>query len=90
MDKRWWSKTKDDDVNEKCKFLKYDDLIFKQNNFLVTTYGSTKKRLLIDGLHRADALTMAGQDQKIILEVNIVECLGDRIDLVFLLDIHQL
>jgi hypothetical protein len=79
------------DLNKKSAFFKYDDGIFQQDNFLVTTYDCTKKkRLIIDGLHRAAALTMACEEHQTISEVNIVECLGDKVDILFPSDIHQL
>lgn len=48
------------DTSKKCSFFKYDDSIFRCDNFLVTTYDSAKKkRLIIAGLHRAAALHQA-------------------------------
>jgi hypothetical protein len=57
----------------------------------MTVYDEKKsKRLIIDGLHRAAALTMAYEDNTPISDVKIVECYGEHVDIIFPLDIHQL
>jgi len=79
------------DLTQKCTFFKYDDSKFRENNVILTVYDEGKtKRLIIDGLHRAAALTMACEEGKSISEVKVLECYGMNVDIIFPLDIHQL
>ena len=51
----------------------------------ITVFDTKKdKRLLIDGLHRAAALTMACEENKSISKIVIYECYGERVDIIFL------
>jgi hypothetical protein len=49
------------------------------------------KRLIVDGLHRACALTVAcDRGRATIPRLTIVECFGDRVNMIFPCDTHQL
>ena len=61
------------------------------NNIITTTFDTSKqKRLIVDGIHRSVALTIASETGLPIPEIKVMECYGDRVDVVFPCDIHQL
>jgi hypothetical protein len=65
--------------------------IFYNDNVIVTVFDTAKKkRLIVDGWHRAAALTMACEDGINIPEVRIIECAGNQVNVIFPCDIHQL
>ena len=73
------------------EYFRYDDAKFGQNNVILTTYDERKrKRLIIDGLHRCVALTVACEESNPISSVKILECHGKNVNSIFPLDIHQL
>jgi hypothetical protein len=77
------------DPNKKALF-KLDKSKFLDST-IITAYNICKmKRLIIDGLHRAAALTMACKDSIPIPSVTIVECSGRELNVIFPCDIHQL
>jgi hypothetical protein len=85
------SNDKNQDLTKKCAFFKYDDVKFRENNIILTVFDESKsKRLIIDGLHRAAAFTMACEDNVSISGVKVMECYGENVDIIFPLDIHQL
>ena len=58
---------------------------------IITVFDTKKdKRLLIDGLHRAAALTMVCEENISIPKIVIYECYGKRVDIIFPCDIHKL
>lgn len=60
------------------------------DNVIITIFDTTKqKRLIVDGINRATALTIASETGIDIPAVKVLECYGDRIDL-FPCDTHQL
>ena len=75
---------------EKRNFFKFD--INKFDNEVIITVFDTKKdkRLLIDGLHRAAALTMVCEENISIPRITVHECYGEQVDIFFPCDIHQL
>ena len=77
-------------TNERHNFFKFD--INKFDNEVIITVFDTKKdkRLLIDGLHRAAALTMVCEENISIPTIVIYECYGEQVDVIFPCDIHQL
>ncbi|MFZ0893362.1 MAG: hypothetical protein WAZ77_02560 [Candidatus Nitrosopolaris sp.] len=77
--------------------VRYDNkYVFERERFLVdnviiTIFDATKqKRLIVDGIHRAAALTIASETGVSIPDVKVMECYGDRIDVLFPCDAHQL
>ena len=80
------------------KTKEQDDLFrFEENKFidcvLCTAFDhQSQKRLVVDGLNRARAFTIACKEGRIknMPTVTIVECYGDRVDIIYPCDIHQL
>ncbi|HJT46890.1 MAG TPA: hypothetical protein VJ729_01820 [Nitrososphaeraceae archaeon] len=61
------------------------------DNIIITIFDTTKqKRLIVDGINRAAALTIASETGVDIPSIKVLECHGDRIDVLFPCDIHQL
>jgi hypothetical protein len=70
---------------------------FDENKFidcvLCTAFDhQSQKRLVVDGLNRAHALTIAYKEGRIknMPTVTIVECYGNHVDIIYPCDIHQL
>ena len=64
---------------------------FLVDNVIITIFDTNKqKRQIVDGIHRAAALTMASETGVSIPDVKVMECYGDRIDVLFPCDAHQL
>jgi hypothetical protein len=77
------------DVSTKPEF-QFDETKFK-DNIIITIYDNRKqKRLIIDGIHRAVALTIACMNQHSIPQVVIFECSGNQVMTIFPFDIIQL
>jgi hypothetical protein len=69
----------------------FDEQRFSDRIFCTVFDTRKQKRLIVDGLHRAKALTAACDAGRIsIPRVTIVECFGDRADIIFPCDVHQL
>jgi hypothetical protein len=92
-----------EDIRKKAVDDKYDPArrnYFRYNleeaskdNIIITVYDELKqKRLIVDGLHRAAALTRACEDniRRTITNVKIFECYGSHVNIIFSCDIHQL
>jgi hypothetical protein len=61
------------------------------DNVIITIFDTTKqKRLIVDGIKRAAALTIASETGVDIPAEKVLECYGDRIDILFPCDAHQL
>jgi hypothetical protein len=77
-------------VNDPKQFT-FDDKRFF-NNVICTVFDTIKqKALIVDGLHRARALTMAcDAGRATIPTVTVMECFGPRVDIIFPCDVHQL
>jgi hypothetical protein len=72
-------------------YFKFDGQRFSDRIFCTVFDTRKQKRLIVDGLHRAKALTEGCDEGRISIPiVTIVECLGDRVDVIFPCDIHQL
>jgi hypothetical protein len=70
---------------------KYNDDEFRKNNKLITVYDErTKKRMIVDGLHRGRILTQACETNTEISEAAVYECYGENVNILFPADIHQL
>lgn len=69
----------------------FDEAKFS-NNVICTVFDTMKQRaLIVDGLHRARALTMSCEEGRTIIPmVTILECFGPRVDVIFPCDVHQL
>jgi len=77
-------------INDPSYFM-FDEQRFSDRIFCTIFDTRKQKRLIVDGLHRAKALTAACDEGRVsIPRVTIVECLGDRVDVIFLCDVHQL
>jgi hypothetical protein len=64
---------------------------FLLDKVIITIFDTTKqKRLIVDGVHRASALTIASKKGLSIPDVKVVECYGDRIDVLFPCDAREL
>jgi hypothetical protein len=64
-------------------------------DFLIVLYvvfdTRKQKRLMIDDLHRPKAFTVACDEGRVtVLRVTIVECFGNKVDVIFPCDVHQL
>ena len=72
-------------------YFTFDEQRFS-DRIICTVFDTRKqKRLMIDGLHRAKALTVACDEGRVtVLRATIVECFGNRVDVIFPCDIHQL
>jgi hypothetical protein len=61
------------------------------DNVIITIFDTNKqKRLIVDGMYRAAALTICSETGVSIPDVKVLECYGDRIDVLFPRDAHQL
>lgn len=69
----------------------FDDTRFS-NNVICTVFDTIKqKNLIVDGLHRARALTLACDGGRTAIPtVTVIECFGQRVDIMFPCDVHQL
>jgi hypothetical protein len=78
-------------VRNSNRYFRFDESKFV-DPVLCTVFDTQKqKRLIVDGLKRANALTIAcAEGYSNIPQVTIIECFGDRIDIIFPCDIHQL
>jgi hypothetical protein len=84
-----WMLTKN--IRNEPNYKKLDEKIFRENNTLVTVFDTTKgKRLIVDGMNRAAALTMACEDGSNIPQVRIMECAGSQVNVIFPCNVHQL
>ena len=73
-------------------FFRYNILKTKDDS-IITVYDQTiQGRLIVDGIHRAVALTMEceGSPDAKILPVTIFECFGRNVNVIFPCDIPQL
>ena len=72
-------------------YFRYDEQYFSDRTFCTAFDTKKQKRLIIDGLHRANALTLACDGGCInIPTITIVECSGDKLEVLFPCDIHHL
>jgi hypothetical protein len=61
------------DLSNNYKFFKYNKEKFNEDNVLITVVDTRKKkRLMVDGLHKAAALTMAYEKKINITEIKII------------------
>ena len=61
------------------------------DNVIITVFDATKqKRLIVDGMNRAAALTICCETGISIPDVKVLECYGSKIDVLFPCDAHQL
>ena len=69
----------------------FDDAKFS-NNIICTVFDTLRqKALIVDGLHRARALTMSCEKGRATIPIVIIlECFGRRVDIIFPCDVHQL
>jgi hypothetical protein len=73
-------------------FFRYN-ILKSQHDSLITVYDQTiQRRLIVDGIHRAAAITMESEDNPNakILPVKIFECYGHNVYVIFPCDIPQL
>lgn len=78
------------DTTKKCHFFKFDPTKFT-NNVIITVRDTNKERtLIVDGLHRAAALTIAAEEGIPFPEVRVCECYGSKVDVIYPCDVHQL
>jgi hypothetical protein len=80
-----------DSIRNSGRYYGFDESKFN-DPVLCTAFDTPKqKRLIVDGLNRAYALTIAcSEGYSNIPQVTIVECFGNRVDVIFPCDIHQL
>jgi hypothetical protein len=72
-------------------YFEFDETKFVDPVFCTVFDTQRNKRLIVDGLHRANALTLAcNKGKENFKVVSIVECFGDRVDIIYPCDIHQL
>ena len=77
-------------INDPNHFI-FNEQRFSDRIFCTVFDTRKQKRLIVDGLHRARALTAACDAGCVsIPRVTIVECFGDRVDVIFPCDVHQL
>lgn len=61
------------------------------DNIVITVFDTTKrKRLIVDVTCSAAALTICSETGISIPDVKVLECYGDKIDVLFPCDAHQL
>ena len=84
----WMTK---DSVRNSDRYFRFDESKFV-DPVLCTVFDTQKqKRLIVDGLNRANALTIAcTEGYSNIPQVTVIECFGNRVDIIFPCDIHQL
>lgn len=75
---------------EDPEFFRFDMNKFTNDVFITTFDINKQKRLIVDGLHRASALTVACEEGINIPKVRIFESYGDKINVIFPCDAHQL
>jgi hypothetical protein len=64
---------------------------FKKDNTIVIVFDTTKqKRLIVDGVHRAAALTMACENGTTVPKIRVIECVGNQVNTFFPCDVPQL
>jgi hypothetical protein len=74
-----WMLTKN--IRNEPNYQKLDEKKFREDKTLVTVFDTAKrKRLLVDGMHRAAALTMACEDGSA----------GSQVNVIFPCNVHQL
>ena len=78
------------DKTRKCYFFKLDYAKFTDNIIVTVTDSHKEKTLIVDGLHRAAALTMASEDGMPFPETRIYDCYGENVDVINPCDVHQL
>ncbi len=82
----WMSRARKD-----SSYFEFDDRKFVDPVFCTVFDTKRNKRLIVDGLHRSNALTLACyEERKDMIPVSIVECFGERVDIIYPCDIHQL
>ena len=89
------AREKADDTNGnptgKCHFFRYNEEKFKEDNVMITVFDTVKqRRLMVDGLHRGAALTIACEEGNNISQVRIIESAGNQVNVIFPCDVHQL
>ena len=77
------------------KHREKDNYVFNVDRFvdntIITVFDSKKKkRLIIDGQHRASAITIACEKKDKIPKVRVLECYGKLVNLIFPCDVYQL
>jgi hypothetical protein len=61
------------------------------DNTIITVFDNRKeKRLIIDGQHRASAITIICEKKDKIPKVRVLECYGNFVNLIFPCDVYQL
>jgi hypothetical protein len=61
------------------------------DNVIITLYDTVKqKRLILDGQHRASAITIAYEKGVSMPEVRVLECYGSAVSVIFSCDVYQL
>jgi len=80
-----------DSVRKRSRYFRFDESKFV-DPVLCTVFDAQKqKRLIVDGLNRANALTIAcTKGYSNIPQVTVIECFGIRVDIIFPCDVHQL
>jgi hypothetical protein len=83
----WMPKTE-----EQLDYFRFEERKFIDPIFCAVFDTQKQKRLIVDGLHRANALTTACKEDKIksMPAITVVECYGDGVDIIYPCDIHQL
>jgi hypothetical protein len=82
----WMTKSRKDPT-----YFEFDETKFLDHIFCTVFDTQRNNRLIIDGLHRANALTLdCNEERKQMTIVTIVECFGERVDIIYPCDIHQL
>jgi hypothetical protein len=78
------------DTTKKCHFFKIDLTKFVNNVIITVTDSNKGKMLIVDGLHRAAALTIAAEEGTPFPKVRICECYGKNVNVIYPCDVHQL
>jgi len=79
-------------IKEQTGYFRFEKEKFIDPIFCTVFDTQKQKRLIVDGLKRANALTTACKEDKMknMSDITIVECYGDRVDIIYPCDIHQL
>jgi hypothetical protein len=78
-----------DNHRKKEKYI-FDSSRF-EDNVIITAYDTVKqKRLVLDGQHRASAITIACEKGVSMPEVRVFECYGNAVSMIFPCDVYQL
>jgi hypothetical protein len=78
-------------VKANTGFLGFDARRFVDPVICTVFDTSKNNRLIVDGLHRAYALTQAcTQGVDILPTITIIECYGEKVEVIYPCDIHQL